>query len=95
MYGKLTTTKPRAKALRGYALSKVNAFGKLSNSLESKRWLKVEVSTTQYMKRVTDKLKSFDKTFAVSMVMVQPRKGDNAQQYEVSILNFEPKKSNE
>ena len=95
MYGKLNTTKPRAKALRGYALSKVNAFKKLGTSLDSKRWLQAEVSTVKYNKRVADKLKGFGADFAVSIVQTQPRKGDSAPQYEVSIINYDAQKTNE
>lgn len=94
MYGKVTTTKPRAKALKAYALTKVQAYKKLNDSLSTKRWVKAEVSTMKYLQRVVEKLNGFDK-FAVSAVQVQPRKGDNAQQYEVSILNYDAQKKNE
>lgn len=95
MYGKVVTTKPRSRVLRGYALSKVNAYKKLGTSLETKRWLQAEVSTVKYRKRVTDKLNSFGADFAVSIVQTQPRKGDNAPQYEVVILNYDAPKTNE
>ncbi len=94
MYGKITTTKPRAKAVKAYALSKVNAYKKLTTSLEQKRWLNAEVSTKTYAKRVANKITGFE-NFAVSVVMAQPRKGDNAQRYEVSILNYDAEKKNE
>lgn len=95
MYGKVTTTKPRAKVLKAYALSKVNAYKKLATSLETKRWLQAEVSTIKYNKRVADKLNGFGTDFAVSIVQTQPRKGDSAPQYEVSIINYDAKKTDE
>lgn len=95
MYGKVTTTKPRASALKAYSLSKVSAYKKLGSSLESKRWLKAEVSTIKYNKRVADKLKTLGATFAVSVVQTQPRKGDSAPQYEVSVINYDAQKTNE
>ncbi len=95
MYGKVTTTKPRAKALKAYSLSKVNAFTKLGSSLETKRWLKSEVSTVKYNKRVSDKLQGFGSAFAVSIVQTQPRKGDSAPQYEVTVINYDAKKTDE
>ncbi|WKZ23841.1 MAG: L17 family ribosomal protein [Candidatus Dojkabacteria bacterium] len=95
LYGKVVTTKPRASTLKAYALSKVNAFRKLTTSLDTKRWLSAELSTQAYKARATEKLKSFGADFAVSVVMTSPRKGDNAPQYEVSIINYEPKKTDE
>lgn len=95
MYGKVTTTKPRAAALKAYSLSKVSAYNKLGTSLDSKRWLKAEVSTVKYNKRVAEKLKQLSKNFAVSVVQTQPRKGDSAPQYEVTVINFEAQKTNE
>ncbi|PJA12540.1 hypothetical protein CO112_01690 [Candidatus Dojkabacteria bacterium CG_4_9_14_3_um_filter_150_Dojkabacteria_WS6_41_13] len=95
MYGKVTTTKPRAQALRAYACNKVFAFKRLGTSLESKRWIKAEVSTYKYSKRVTEKLKGFDEKFAVTTAMTKPRGGDNAPQYEVSIINYDATKTNE
>ncbi|MCC7304573.1 hypothetical protein IT418_04150 [bacterium] len=95
MYGKVTTTKPRAKVLKAYALSKVSDFKKNKSSLETKRWLQSEISTLKYNKRVSGKLKSFGTNFAVSVVQTQPRKGDNASQYEVTIINYDEKKGNE
>ena len=95
MYGKVTTTKPRASALKAYALSKVSSFKKTGSSLESKRWLKAEVSTVKYNKRVADKLKGFGADFAVSVVQTQPRKGDSAPQYEVTVINYDAQKTNE
>jgi large subunit ribosomal protein L17 len=94
-YGKVTTTKPRATTLRGYALSKISSYKKLSSSLDTKRWFNVEISSVKFRKRVEDKIKELAETFAVSIVQTQPRKGDNASQYEVSIINFDAPKSNE
>ncbi len=95
MYGKITTTKPRATALKAFAMTKVNGYWKLGSSLESKRWMKAEISTVKYTKRVSDKLKELGQKFAVSMAQTQPRKGDNAPQYEVSIINFDAPKKDE
>lgn len=95
MYGKVTTTKPRATALKAFAMTKVTGYGKLGSTLESKRWLKAEVSTIKYAKRVSDKLKELGPKFAVSMAKTQPRKGDNAPQYEVTIINFDAPKKDE
>lgn len=95
MYGKVTTTKPRAKVLKAYALSKVSGFKKITTSLETKRWLQSEISTMKYNKRVAEKLKGFGADFAVTIVQTQPRKGDNSSQYEVTIINYDEKKGNE
>lgn len=95
MYGKVTTTKPRATALKAYALSKVSGFGKLGSSLESKRWMQSELSTVKYVKRVAEKLKVLGAKFAVSTAQTQPRKGDAAPQYEVTIINFDAPKTDE
>jgi large subunit ribosomal protein L17 len=94
-YGKVTTTKPRAKALKAFALSKVSAYKKLGSSLETKRWFAVEISTMKFQKRISEKLKAIAKDFAVTSVETQPRKGDNSKQYIVSIINFDAQKSNE
>lgn len=93
MYGKLTTTKPRAQVVKAYTLSKAAEYAKLSTSLDLKRWLKAEFSTQQYAERVAEKMKTLAKSMAVSIVMTQPRKGDNAPQYEVSILNYDAQKN--
>lgn len=95
MYGKLVTTKPRSRVVKAYTLTKVAAYKKLSSSLTTKRWIKAELSTVKYAKRIEEKLKSFGSDFAISIVMTQPRKGDSAPQYEVSILNYDVKKSDE
>lgn len=95
-YGTVTTTKPRASALKAYSLNKVSNYNKVSaNPLELKRWINVELSTDKFGKRITEKLKLIAKEFAVTSSIVQPRKGDNAQQYEISIINFDAKVENE
>lgn len=96
MYGKVVTTKPRASVLKAYALKKVSAYNKImGSSWELKRWLTNELTTKKFAHKVAEKLAVLNKNFAVSTVMVQPRKGDNSQQYEVSVINFDAQKEDE
>jgi len=96
MYGKVVTTKPRSRALKAYSLKKVTSYKKVVDSAwKLKRWLNDEFSTKKYSTRVADKIAQLYKDFAISIVMIQPRKGDNTQQFEVSIVNYDAKKENE
>lgn len=93
-YGTVTTTETKARALKSYVQSKYAEFEAITESRLKKRWMNEEVSTSKFQDRIEKKLDSLKSNFKVTMVRVAPRKGDNADQFEVSIINFDDK-SNE
>jgi ribosomal protein L17 len=95
VYGIVTTTVKRAKTLKSFAQHQGAEFAKLTDSRGLKRWANENISSLKFKKRAMDKLEALKGAFKVSIVKVAPRKGDNAVQYEVSILNFDQKKSDE
>ncbi|WKZ30258.1 MAG: L17 family ribosomal protein [Candidatus Dojkabacteria bacterium] len=95
VYGVVTTTVKRAKSLKSYAQSLAADYAKQSDSRSLKRWANENISSMKFRKRAMDKLAALKDAFKVSIVKVAPRKGDNAVQYEVSILNFDQKKTDE
>jgi ribosomal protein L17 len=93
IYGKVTTTERKARTLKSHAQKQLAGYGKLSESRMQKRWVNENVSTVTFRKRVTANLERVKTEAKVSMVRTAPQKGDNAAQYEVSILNFDAKKN--
>lgn len=95
IYGKVATTETKARALKSFALAQVADYAKLTESRIVKRWINSEISTLKFRKRASEKLNTLKGDFKVTMVRVAPRKGDNAAKYEVSILNYDVKNTNE
>jgi large subunit ribosomal protein L17 len=95
VYGKVTTTETKARALKSFAQAQFADFAKITESRDLKRWANSEISTEKFLDRAIGNLQAHKEALQVTIVRLEPRKGDNASQYEVSIINFDPKKRNE
>ncbi|GEM_PF-1862209 len=95
LYGKVVTTETKARALKSYIQSQIHDYASITESRLQKRWINENISTEKLLKKAIASLEKFKENKKISMTRISSRKGDNAERFEITVINLVPTVSNE